>query len=148
VVAGDGPLRPELEALTHELGLHRQVTFAGWLPHPDALALIDTAAVCCLAARVSDDGDRDTMPTMLKEAMARARPVVATAVGGIPELVDDSVGWLVAPNDPLALAAAIRAALDDPGDAASRGRAGARRILARFTAAEQVSRLLDLWLGS
>jgi alpha-maltose-1-phosphate synthase len=68
------------------------------------------------------------------EAMACATPVVASAVGGIPEVVDDGVtGLLVAPSDPKALAAAVNRLLDDPGLAAQMGRAGRGRATAEFS---------------
>ena len=113
--------------------------------HTWVLDRMATAAVVCLPARIADDGDRDSMPVVLKEAMARSYPVVATAVVAIPEMVDDEVGRLVPPDDPGALAAALGELL---GDADLRGRLGAAgrdRVAERFTLAGEVTRLRGLF---
>jgi starch synthase len=82
------------------------------------------------------------------EAMACEAPVVATDVGGIPEVVDDRrTGLLVAPADPRALAAAINSLLADPARARALGRAGRRRVLARFTWARVAKRTLEVYGG-
>ena len=107
-VIGGGPQQAELEALAAELGLDGVVSFRG-LVAPDE---VDTAYARCsavvLPARVAADGDRDGLPTVLLEAMARALPVVSTRVIGIPELVrDGETGLLAPPEDPQALAARL-----------------------------------------
>jgi glycosyltransferase involved in cell wall biosynthesis len=73
------------------------------------------------------------MPLVVLEAMEAGLPVVASRVSGIPEVVEDGVtGWLVPPEDPRALAAALSQALEDPGEARRRGEAGRRRVDERF----------------
>ena len=101
----------------------------------------------CLPARSAPDGDRDAMPLVLKEAMARGVPVVAAAVAGIPEAVDAEVGRLVPPDDAEALAAALASLLDDE-DAADRARSGAgrRRVEDRFSLTQEVGRLRRLFV--
>jgi len=77
---------------------------------------------------------RDPFPLALLEGMALARPIVATAVGGIPEmLVDGESGFLVPPADPAALAAAIIPLLGDPAARARIGRAGHERLVRHFS---------------
>ena len=127
-IVGEGPLRPALERLAAELGLGRRVRFAGALAFPDVEAAYRRAAMVVLACRVAGDGDRDGLPTVLLEAMARGLPVVSTAVAGIPELVEGN-GLLVPPDAPAALAAAIERLLADPGAARVLGAAGRSTVL-------------------
>ena len=88
---------------------------------------------------------QDACPTVLLEAMAVGRPVVAAASGGIVDLVDDGVtGLLVPPGDPAALATALSTILDDPRRASAMGRAGLERVRP-FTASAVVGRLEELY---
>lgn len=107
-------------------------------------ALLAEADVFALPCRVAGDGDRDGVPVALIEAMAAGLPVISTPVAGIPELVDEAVGWLVPPNDPRALAHALEAARD-PSVRAARGAAGRARVRAGWTVAGQVDALLGAW---
>lgn len=115
----------------------------GAVPRADALHA--EAEVFALAARVAPDGDRDGVPVALMEAMASGLPVVTTAVAGIPELVDTTVGWCVAPGDPAAFEAALRDALSDPVARRRRGQAARRRVHSLWTVQEQVNGLRSAW---
>jgi len=85
------------------------VRLAGALPHEQVIELMRKAMVLAAPSTRTADGDRDDLPTAVVEAMACGTPVVSTAVGGIPELVDDGVdGILVPTGDTGALAAALR----------------------------------------
>ena len=85
-------------------------------------------------------------PLALMEAMAAARPVVASDVGGIPELVDHGVhGLLVPPRDPPALAAAIAELLRDPARARAMGARGRERQRAEFAIEKTVAQLETLY---
>jgi colanic acid/amylovoran biosynthesis glycosyltransferase len=98
-----------------------------------------------LPCRRAADGDLDGVPVALMEALAAGRPVISTRVSGIPELVDDGVGWLVPADDAHALARALEAARD-PEERTRRGAAGPGRLRARgFTRASQVSQVLAAW---
>ena len=120
------------------------VDVLGPRPRAEVRQLLARASVFALPCRVAPDGDRDGIPVVLLEAMAAAVPVVTTPVSGIPELVDASVGWLVPPDDPRALVAAIRSALADPDEAARRGADGRARVRGRgLTAAERARALAD-----
>jgi glycosyltransferase involved in cell wall biosynthesis len=140
-VIGGGPLEVELAQLREELGLGAGVRLTGPMPHADVLERIGQARLLCLPARVAADGDADSMPVVVKEAMARALPVVATAVTAIPEMVDEQVGLLVPPDDEPRLAAALLSLLDDPVGAARLGAAGRARVQERFTLSGEVGRL-------
>lgn len=140
-IVGDGPQRASLQDQIDAAGVAKHVTLTGARPHDDVLARMSQARVVCLPARVAPNGDRDSMPLVVKEAMAREVPVVATAVAGIPEMLDDSCGWLVPPDDPRALAAALAEALDQPAEAARRASSGRRRVAEEFRLDGEVARL-------
>lgn len=128
VLVGDGPGRAATEALVGSLDLGGSVEFRGARPNSEVLQTIAGGDVFTLACVVPPDGDSDALPVVLREAMARARPVVTTAVAGVPEAVDETCGWVVPPSDPDALARALVAALRDPDAARTRGRAGRERV--------------------
>lgn len=98
------------------------------------------ATVFVLPCRRAPDGDMDGLPVVIIEAMATGLPIITTGVSGIPDLVDDEVGWIVPVDDEEALLAAIRAALDDPAGARRKGELGRERMIARgFTHEANVS---------
>src|SRR5205807_10312646 len=107
---GDGPTRPRLERAAEELGLAGRCTFAGARPNREVLPRVAAAAIAVVPSRAEAFG------LVNIEAMAVATPVVATRVGGIPEIIRDGVdGFLVPPGDPPAIAARLRQLLTDPG---------------------------------
>ncbi len=126
VLVGDGELRSELEARARRLGLESRVHFTGWRDDvADVLALSD---VFVLPSQSEGFG------RVLVEAMAMGRAIVATAVGGVPDVVlAGRTGLLVQPADPVALADAVRALLDDPARAARLGAAGRARAESSFS---------------
>jgi glycosyltransferase involved in cell wall biosynthesis len=88
------------------------------------------------------------MPLVVLEAMEAGVPVVASRVSGIPEVVEDGVtGWLVPPEDPPALAAALSEVLEDPDEARRRGEAGRRRVDERFRPINAVAAWKQAVLG-
>jgi glycosyltransferase involved in cell wall biosynthesis len=101
-VAGDGPGRDVLEATTRELGLETRVSFLGAVSREQVLRLFRAADASVLASAW------ENFPHTVVEALAVGCPVIATAVGGVPEVVRDGEnGLLVPPGDPTALAGAI-----------------------------------------
>ena len=120
-IAGDGPDRAALEAQVAQRGLAGRVLFLG--ERGDVDRLLPGFDVFTLSSR------EEGIPNALLEAMAAARPCVATRVGGNAEVLEDGrTGWLVPPQDPGALAAALEEALSRPDEAARRG-AAARRAM-------------------
>ena len=135
VIAGEGELRPELEAQARELGLRDRVVFAGF--RHDLDRLLPALSVFCLSSRLEGLG------TSLLDAMSYGLPVVATAAGGIPEAVEDGVsGRVVPPGDAGALAEALADLLGDDERRRAYGAAGRRRFLERFTADHMVDETL------
>ncbi len=132
-IIGDGPLAAELARLAAERGIADRVAFLGSRPREDVERAFDRCSVFVLPCRIARDGDRDGMPTVLLEAMARSVPVISTRVGGIPELVrHEQTGLLVAPDDPSGLARAISRLLDDPCLAQRLGINGRALVAERF----------------
>ncbi len=123
------------------------VDVRGLRPRAEVADELARAALFVLPCRVAPDGDQDGIPVALLEAMAAGVPVVTTPVSGIPEIVDEAVGWLVPPDDPDALRAALRAALDDPAEAERRGRAGRARLAERGYLAEDTHAAVVRFLG-
>jgi len=116
----------DLRALIRDLGLTDSVTLAGRrLDIPDVLEAIDVGAL---------SSDYEGSPLSVMEYMAASKPVVATRVGGLPDLVEDGVtGFLVEPQDPAALSAALAKLLTEPEKAREMGRAGYERRLRDFS---------------
>ena len=108
LVAGEGPERPRLERRAAELGLDGRVRFVGAQPRRRVLELFRAADLAVLSSTW------ENFPHTAVEALAVGTPVVATAVGGVPEIVEDGRnGLLVPPGDPGALATAVRRFLAD-----------------------------------
>lgn len=131
-IIGDGPDRPALEALAAQLGIAGRVRFHGevddaarYLPAFDALVLSSRS---------------EGTPIVVLEAMQAAVPVVAARVGGVPDLLGDGVaGWLVATEDPDALAEGLRVLLEHPAEGARRGAAGRVRIAEAYDPARWIA---------
>lgn len=112
-IVGDGPLRVEMEALAAELGITDRVNFRGYLPDPSPA--YDSARALVLSSR------RESFGNVVAEALEHGLPVVTTATDGPSEILEHGrFGTIVAIGDEVALAAALDAALTDPGDPAPR----------------------------
>ena len=138
VLIGSGPLEGPLTGRAGSLGLSGRLTMLGELDHAGALGWLARADVFCLPCKVAADGDRDSMPVVVKEAMAAGLAVVSTREVGVPEMVEDGVtGLLVPPSDPAALAGALDRVLADPELRRAMGRAGAALVAERFDLRDQ-----------
>jgi colanic acid/amylovoran biosynthesis glycosyltransferase len=114
-IAGDGPLRDDLERQVSNLGLEDIVSFEGWMCSEEVAGLMAASHVFVQPSVTSAEGDREGTPTVLIEAQARGMPVVSTYHAGIPEIVaDGESGLLVPERDSEALASALRELLADP----------------------------------
>jgi glycosyltransferase involved in cell wall biosynthesis len=132
-ILGEGRLRGDLEARIAGLGLEDVVHLRGSVTHDVVRAALQASDVFVCGSRPTEDGDRDGIPNSLAEAMSCGLPAVATAVSGIPELVEDGKsGRVVPPGEPEALAAALESMARDPEDASALGRRARERVLSVF----------------
>jgi glycosyltransferase involved in cell wall biosynthesis len=126
LLVGDGPLRSEIEALVAALGLQSQVHLAGWIE--ELAPLYATIDVCALSSL------NEGTPVALIEGMAAAKPVVATRVGGVADVVEhERTGLLVPSGSPDALADAILRLAADAGERSQMGAAGRQAVVSRFS---------------
>lgn len=127
IVCGTGPAEETLRTGVRDLGIEREVRFLGFRSDiPEVLSAIDVLVVPTLFF--------ESASIAAVEAMAMGVPVVASRLGGIPELViDGETGLLVPPGDATALAQALRTLLEDPERRRSMGRQARQRVLAHFT---------------
>ena len=127
VIVGDGERRAGLESLASSLGVDACTHFVGRQPRTTVAGLLQRGL--CLVVPSIYEG----MPLVVLEAMQSGKPVVAAAVSGIPEVVENErSGWLVAPEDVEALAAALQSAWCEPVEAERLGREAQRAVAERF----------------
>jgi len=138
LLVGDGALRPDLERLTSQYGLCNRVHFLGVRDDvADILRVVDVFTLTSVSEAAS---------ITLLEAMAAARPVVVTAVGGNPEIVRDGVDGLLAPRgDAHAISAALLRVLGDDDLARRLGSSGARRVAETYLLDRTVERYYELY---
>jgi colanic acid/amylovoran biosynthesis glycosyltransferase len=145
-IIGDGELSEPLQTLAHKLGIAERVRFLGPQSSDAVMDAYRRCSVLALPCRVTTDGDRDGMPTVILEALARGIPVVSTDVCGINEVVHHGqTGLLVEPDDPHALAAAIGKLWSDSDLAGQLGRAGRDLVLRRHNPAQSAQQMLALF---
>lgn len=142
-IVGDGPLREELAARARLLPRPDAVRFTGSLS-PDKVA--EQFAACSLVVLASFS---EGVPLVLMEAFSHGRPVVATRVGGIPELVEHRVsGLLVSPGDVDELAQAIEMLITDPGMSEEMGKKGALKVEQEFNENSSANLLKNMFEGT
>ena len=141
VLAGDGACRAAYMARAEAAGIADHFTWTGLIDDPLASGIFQAADVLCQLSRW-----QEAFGWMIAEAMACARPVVATRVGGIPEIVEDGVtGYLVARRQPDEAAGKILRLLADPELRHRMGSSGRRAVESRFNLQANVARLLELY---
>jgi glycosyltransferase involved in cell wall biosynthesis len=140
VLVGDGPDRKRLETAAAPLG--DRVTFTGYLSQTEVAQAMQAADICVLPSFA------EGVPVVLMEAMASRKPVIATQVAGVGELVEDGVsGFIVPPGDIESLAARIRVLAGDAKLRVQMGKAGREKVVAEFDIADEVVRLAGLFAG-
>jgi glycosyltransferase involved in cell wall biosynthesis len=138
VLVGDGPERAHLEALAQSLGVAELISFLGARPNSDMPGLLCSAELAIFPSLM------EATSVAALEAMACGLPVVASAVGGLPQIIDASVGALVPPQDPVALADAVVQTLQSPE--LDRMRARARdRVVTQWSNGRLVERHLEIY---
>jgi glycosyltransferase involved in cell wall biosynthesis len=141
VIAGEGHDRAKLEKLAAELGIAKSVIWTGFLENPTQSGLYDAADIVCQLSRWEE-----AFGYVIAEGMSFAKPVVATSVGGIPEVVtDEKTGLLTPRRDPQNAAAHICRLLADPALRRRLGEAGYRMVQEKFNVVERVHELLSYY---
>lgn len=145
-LAGDGPLRAEIETLAATLGIGDAVRFCGAVAHERLLERLQAGEFDAAILTSVDEGSslREGIPVALMEAMAAGLPCVATSSGAVGELIDDECGILVAPRDVAAIARAIARLAEDLELRDRLGNAARTRIEAAFDVRETASTMARL----
>jgi colanic acid/amylovoran biosynthesis glycosyltransferase len=145
VLIGDGPEAPRLRLMVAELNLSAHVALLGKRLPSEVKTFYEQADILVMPSCVRHN-DRDGIPNVLLEAMAMKIPVISTYVSGIPELVRNlETGLLVEPDEPVALAEAIRTLLTDTPLAQKLARQGRVLVEQEFNIYSSAARLLDLF---
>lgn len=140
-IAGDGPERARLEALASRHSMGSRITFHGRLTKPELTSLMSRSMASVVPSRWHEN-----QPMTVLESFAAGVPVIATSLGGLPEMVRDGVdGWVIPPEDPLALARAIDAALSDPLGTARRGLSARDKVARDFSPGAHLEHLGDVY---
>jgi glycosyltransferase involved in cell wall biosynthesis len=140
VLAGNGPLQKELEQLVRELDVTDRVELRGWVSNDDVRELLQGSRALVLPSFA------EGLPVAVMEAFAMGRPVVASRIAGMPELVEHRVsGWLIDAGSVESLTNAIRDVLRTTPEALTQmGRVGRRRVEAQHDALKEAKKLLRL----
>lgn len=138
VVVGDGPERGRLEALARELGVEEHIRFLGARPNEEMPGLLSSADLAIIPSLM------EATSVAALECMSCETPVAASRVGGLPEIVDASVGTLFPPADPSALADAVEAELRG-GDLHEKGRVGRVRVTESWSNDRLARRHLEIY---
>jgi glycosyltransferase involved in cell wall biosynthesis len=140
-LVGDGPYRQQFMQHAEELGISDHVTWTGLIKDPVSEGVYEAADLVCQASRWEE-----LFGWMIAEAMAYERPVIATRVGGIPELVSDGeTGYLVERDDIETLAQRILSLAADENLRSRLGRAGAHVVQSKFNLEQNVAQLIELY---
>jgi glycosyltransferase involved in cell wall biosynthesis len=141
VVVGDGAFREDYTRKSNDLGLGKHVTWTGLVEDPFTGGVYDAAEIVCQASRWEE-----VFGWVIAEAMAYRKPVVATRVGGIPELVtDQESGFLIGRGDVEMLAENILTLIEDSSRCRAMGIAGRRTVDAKFDLQKNVAQLLEAY---
>jgi glycogen(starch) synthase len=138
VIVGDGPLRANLEQLARELGVADSITFAGAKANAEMPGILSSGDVVVIPSLM------EATSVAALEAMSCERPVAASRVGGLPEIVDENVGTLFEPGDPRDLAERVAALLLRP-DRARVGTEARARVVERWSLRRLALRHLEIY---
>jgi colanic acid/amylovoran biosynthesis glycosyltransferase len=148
-VFGEGPLEDPLRGQIEELGLQEIVQLPGPQPQHELRRRLARASVFVLPSVPEPEGGMDNLPTVIMEAMATGLPVISTRIGGIPEMVvENETGFLVQPEDAVALANGIEKVINDHSLGRKLGQAGYERAQTLFSVQKNVRELFELLPGS
>ena len=142
LIAGKGPLQPELEMLAAGLGISKHVRFVGFLSQPELMQLYASGHIFVHPSETPPDQNQEGIPNSILEAMATGLPVISTNHGGIPEAVEqDRTGWLVPEEDHGGLAHAMQRLTRLPGLYRQMAKRARHIVIDRFEQREQIRML-------
>ena len=148
-VVGEGQWRPKIEEAARAAGVADRVEFTGYVSSERLRRLYAGCDVFVLPAVYDEKGDTEGLGVVLLEALLFERPVIASGIGGIVDIVrDGETGWTVPPGDPEALAGAILEAARDPERARELARRGRRHVVENFSTDAVVGALEELYRGA
>jgi glycosyltransferase involved in cell wall biosynthesis len=144
-IVGGGPERQRLEALSAELGLSGRVTFHGAQSNERVALAMSRASVMVVPSRIGPRNQTEGLPTVIVEAFAHQRPVIAARLTGIPEIVIHGVtGWLFEVDDTHGLARALEEVRQDPEEAKRRALRGSELVVSQFDQTKNADALLAM----
>jgi colanic acid/amylovoran biosynthesis glycosyltransferase len=147
-IAGDGPLKPDLERQIKALGLEERVCLLGWQDQDVVIRLMDEAHLLLAPSVTAADGDQEGTPTVLIEALARGLPVLSTRHSAIPEVVQEGIsGYLVEERDVSDLATKLRKLIKECERWPDMGRAGHDHIRSQFDIDKLCADLTKIYQG-
>lgn len=143
---GAGEQQKPMKALATELGIAERIEWRGALAQTEVLERYRSSDIFALACRIAPDGDRDGLPNVLVEASSQRLVCVSTDVSGVPELLKDGEnGFVVPPEDPQALAAALETAIRNPALRQKLGNAAEERVRREFDHNASIRQLKTLF---
>jgi len=122
LVAGDGPLRGRIERRMVELRIEERVSLLGSVTHQDMPGILSSADLIVIPSLM------EATSIAALESMAAGKPIAASRVGGLPEIIDENVGYLMEPGNPESIATTVNRALDDPKSLKQKGALARRRV--------------------
>ncbi|GAB4366804.1 MAG: colanic acid biosynthesis glycosyltransferase WcaL [Elainellaceae cyanobacterium] len=145
-IIGDGPLRQDLECLIQELGVGTTVQLLGWKQQEEVVQLLKQAHILLAPSVTSKSGDQEGTPVAIMEAMAMGLPVISTQHSGIPEMIQDGVSGLLAPERNVEqLAEKIRYVVEHPETWNQFGEAGRKAVEESYNIEKLNSQLIKLY---
>jgi glycosyltransferase involved in cell wall biosynthesis len=148
-LVGEGPLYRRIRRQVAGAGLEDRVLFCGPQARPEVVKMMQAADVVVLPSIQERQGRREGIPVTLMEAMACGLPVVSSRISGIPELVEDgATGFLTAPGDSRAIAAALEELGRSPDLRREFGERGRRKVIEEFSLGKSAARLAELFRRS
>ena len=146
-IAGEGPLRDQLQKLARELKIERSVSFTGFISQEQLRDIYYRSHIFLHPSQTGRDANQEGIPNSILEAMATGLPVFATKHGGIPEAIENGAsGVLVPERDHEALTRALLNAAQDPAFVLRIARSGAEAVRKNFDLSAQAQKLEDIYL--
>ena len=147
-IAGEGPMREELQELTRKLKIDDRVVLPGFVAPEKLREIYYTSHIFLHPSETGSDGNQEGIPNAMLEAMATGLPVFATDHGGIPEAIENGIsGILVPERDYEALSQALLKAVQDRDRLTRLARNGANAVAQKFDQQNQIRRLEEIYLG-